>query len=176
MHAGGHRFDPVSLHQLLRWIMTQYAILYWSLVLFVGAMAGNFMTVAEYRIPLKKTILSGRSFCPECKTDLKLFEILPIISWLCLLGKCRHCGVKVPVKYLLIELCLAAMAALSFIFIKTTLLASLVFTLLALIILQSMFIRKHGRLIFDKQVLLFGFFAFAITFILLSAAEPLRYA
>jgi leader peptidase (prepilin peptidase)/N-methyltransferase len=154
--------------------MTQYAVLYWSLVLFVGAMAGNFMTVAEYRIPIKKTILSGRSFCPECKTSLGLFEILPLISWVCLLGKCLHCGLRVPVRYVLIEISAALLAILAFALTKNTVLASFLFGGFLLVLLQALFILKQKKTIYNTQVMSFIWCVIAITFCLIKIAEPLR--
>jgi len=49
------------------------------------------------------SIFTPGSFCPSCKTPLKWYENIPLISYFFLRGKCGHCGVKIPLKYPLIE-------------------------------------------------------------------------
>lgn len=50
------------------------------------------------------SILSGRSMCPHCKTQLKSYDLIPIGSWLSVGGKCRYCHEKIGVQYPLVEL------------------------------------------------------------------------
>src|SRR5208283_5401010 len=53
-----------------------------------------------------------RSFCPACKAQLAWYENIPILSYLALLGRCRHCGGKISSRYLLVELLVAGLFCL----------------------------------------------------------------
>ncbi|MBU0600662.1 prepilin peptidase [bacterium] len=59
-----------------------------------GLMIGSFLNVCIYRIPLDLSIILPRSFCPHCKTIIKLWENIPVLSYIFLKGKCRHCQKK----------------------------------------------------------------------------------
>lgn len=52
----------------------------------------------------KETIFFPASYCPECKTPLKAYDNIPVVSWLLLRGKCRSCKTRIPVRYPLVEL------------------------------------------------------------------------
>ena len=70
-----------------------------------GACAGSFLNVVNYRIPAGLSITTPASRCPSCQTKLKFFtENLPILGWLWLRGKCRHCSVRISPEYVLAEL------------------------------------------------------------------------
>ena len=79
------------------------AILY-LLIFAMGTVFGSFCTLAIYRIPLKKNITTERSFCPNCNHKLGFFDLIPVLSYIFLGGKCRYCGKKIKPTYLIIEL------------------------------------------------------------------------
>ena len=70
----------------------------------LGAALFSFMNVVAWRLPRGKNPLTGRSFCPQCGATLTAADLVPVFSWLCLRGRCRHCGARIPVRYLLVEL------------------------------------------------------------------------
>jgi len=76
--------------------------------LFIFGLAfGSFLNVLIYRFSKGenlKEILSGRSYCPNCKRTIKWYDNIPLISYIVLRGKCRHCGWKIPIRYPLVEL------------------------------------------------------------------------
>lgn len=75
-----------------------------SMMIFImGTFFGSFFTLAVYRIPLKKDITHEHSFCPNCGHKLGTLDLIPIFSYLFLRGKCRYCGEKVRIRYLLLE-------------------------------------------------------------------------
>lgn len=75
------------------------------LIIFVaGLLIGSFLNVCIYRIPEGEGIVFGRSRCRTCKEVLKWYELIPVVSFLCQGGKCRHCGEKISVQYPLVEL------------------------------------------------------------------------
>ena len=69
----------------------------------IGVVLGSFFTLATYRIPLKQDILYTRSYCPNCKNKLKSLDLIPILSYIFLGGKCRYCHEKINPRYLIIE-------------------------------------------------------------------------
>ena len=79
------------------------ALLY-IIIFAIGTVFGSFCTLAIYRIPLKKNITTERSFCPNCEHKLGFFDLIPVLSYIFLGGKCRYCGKKIKPTYLIIEL------------------------------------------------------------------------
>ena len=69
----------------------------------IGTLLGSFTTLAIYRIPKKENILNKRSYCPNCNHRLDFWDMIPIISYLFLRGKCRYCKQKVRIRYLILE-------------------------------------------------------------------------
>jgi leader peptidase (prepilin peptidase) / N-methyltransferase len=70
----------------------------------IGAAIGSFLNVVIYRIPAGLSILWPPSRCPHCSTRLGVTENIPILGWLGLRGRCRHCHAPIAVRYPLVEL------------------------------------------------------------------------
>lgn len=70
----------------------------------LGAVMGSFLNCAAWRIAHGESFLKGRSKCPHCGHVLRVPDLVPVFSWLFLRGRCRYCGKKVSVRYLLAEL------------------------------------------------------------------------
>ncbi len=79
-----------------------------------GAAVGSFLNVVIYRFESGKN-LSGRSFCPHCKHQLGVLDLIPIASYLFLSGKCRYCHSKISLQYPTVELITALAFTLAFI-------------------------------------------------------------
>ncbi len=73
------------------------------LVFIMGTIFGSFLTLAVYRLPLHKDITHERSFCPNCNHKLGFLDLIPVWSYIFLKGKCRYCGEKIRIRYLLLE-------------------------------------------------------------------------
>ena len=69
----------------------------------MGAVLGSFYTLAVYRIPLKQDITHTRSYCPKCNHKLNFLDLIPILSYIFLGGKCRYCKEKIRPRYLILE-------------------------------------------------------------------------
>ena len=69
----------------------------------IGVVLGSFFTLATYRIPLKQDITHKRSYCPRCNHELGFWDLIPILSYLFLGGKCRYCKEKYGARYIIIE-------------------------------------------------------------------------
>lgn len=69
----------------------------------IGTVFGSFFTLAVYRLPLKQNITHERSYCPNCNHKLGFWDMIPILSYLFLKGKCKYCGQKIRPRYLILE-------------------------------------------------------------------------
>lgn len=72
-----------------------------------GLFIGSFLNGWIYRLEVDKSILRGRSKCPNCGKILSPFELIPIFSFLIQRGRCRGCKQKIPVQYLVVEVATA---------------------------------------------------------------------
>jgi len=73
-------------------------------VFIFGTLIGSFLNVCIYRLPKDMSIVKPFSFCPHCKTPVKWFDNIPLISYLLLGGKCRKCSGKISLRYPIVEL------------------------------------------------------------------------
>lgn len=87
----------------------QYAV-----VSIFGLIVGSFLNVCVYRIPLGKSIIKPRSFCPNCGNSIAWFDNIPLVSFLLLKAKCRHCRKRISIRYFFIELITAFTAIVFF--------------------------------------------------------------
>ena len=76
-----------------------YAILF-----IIGTLFGSFYTLAVYRIPKRQDITHTHSYCPNCNNKLGFLDLIPIISYVALRGKCRYCKQKIRPRYLILEI------------------------------------------------------------------------
>ena len=74
------------------------------LVTIIGLVIGSFLNVCIYRIPRKESIVFPSSHCPACGRQLTFFDLIPIVSYIFLLGRCRSCQAKISARYPLVEL------------------------------------------------------------------------
>ncbi len=85
---------------------------YWATVAgILGLALGSFATVVASRWPAGGSLVSPRSHCTGCKRTLSPLELIPVLSWLALRGRCRGCGAGVSWRYPAIELASGALAA-----------------------------------------------------------------
>ena len=74
----------------------------------LGAAVGSFLSVVAHRVPRAESIVAPGSRCPGCGVPVLVRDNLPIVSWLLLRGRCRHCGRPISPRYPLLELLTAA--------------------------------------------------------------------
>lgn len=72
-------------------------------VFLFGAILGSFLNVCIYRLPKRESILYPPSHCPYCNESIKFYDNIPILSYLLLKGKCRHCKEHVSIRYPIVE-------------------------------------------------------------------------
>lgn len=69
----------------------------------IGCCIASFINVVIYRVPLGISVAKGRSFCPSCHHQLHALDLIPIVSYVCLGGKCRYCKGSIPMRDTLLE-------------------------------------------------------------------------
>ena len=77
----------------------------------LGAMIGSFLNVVAYRLPRGESLAFPASHCTSCGKDIKPYDNVPVLSWLLLRGRCRHCSAGISARYPLIELVTAVVFA-----------------------------------------------------------------
>ncbi len=78
-------------------------------IFFLGLCFGSFLNVCIYRLPLDLSVVAPRSACPHCKRPIAFYDNMPVISWLLLRGRCRHCKAGISPRYLIVELLTATL-------------------------------------------------------------------
>lgn len=73
------------------------------IIFIMGTLFGSFYTLAVYRIPRKIDIIEKHSFCPKCNHKLGFFELIPVLSYIILGGKCKECKQKIRPRYFILE-------------------------------------------------------------------------
>lgn len=119
----------------------------------VGTIFGSFYNVVGYRVPKGQSLLYPSSHCTKCNHKLKAFELIPILSFLFLGGKCHKCKTKISWFYPIFECLSGLMFSLSFIVFGLSLecLYSIIFISMLLIIIIS----DYQTMIIPDSVLIF---------------------
>jgi leader peptidase (prepilin peptidase)/N-methyltransferase len=76
-----------------------------------GLAIGSFLNVVAARLPLKRSLVRPRSACMQCGSELRWFDNVPLLSYAVLRGRCRQCGVRIPLVYPAVELATALLVA-----------------------------------------------------------------
>jgi len=77
----------------------------------LGLVIGSFLNVVVWRVPRKESVVTPRSACPSCGTQLAGRDNVPVLSWLWLRGRCRTCRTRISVRYPLLEVGCAGLFA-----------------------------------------------------------------
>ncbi len=84
-----------------------------GLVAFAPALAlGSFLNVVATRLPRGASVVRGRSACPRCQTTIGAQDNVPLLSYVLLRGRCRHCSRPIALRYPAVELATATLVAL----------------------------------------------------------------
>ncbi len=141
-------------------------IILYFLIFILGTLFGSFFSLAVYRIPIKQSIMYGRSYCPKCNHELSFLDLIPVLSYILLGGKCRYCKKKIRSRYIFLEL----LSGVTFLFFALSLkiniysleINKLVYLVFGMLYLSTLFIiagiEKEKHYI-SKSILLFGLMA-----------------
>ena len=123
------------------------------LIIFIlGLVIGSFLNVCIYRLPLQQSIVFPPSHCQNCQAEVKRYDLIPVLSWLLLHGKCRSCGTNISYIYPLVELLTGVVFVLAYLKIgySVELIRALV---LASFFIVITFIDFEHQLILDKVLI-----------------------
>ena len=79
----------------------------------LGLLLGSFLNVCISRLPEHRSISKPRSHCPACLRTIRWYDNVPLLSWVVLAAKCRHCKQQIPWRYPLVELATGGWFALN---------------------------------------------------------------
>lgn len=144
-----------------------------TIVGLLGLICGSFVNAYVYRIHiarskqtsknLNNSIITGRSYCPKCKHILSTYDLIPVISWIFLKGKCRYCKGRITAQYPLIELLTTVLFIISYKFWPYSLIGPhifiLIFWLLILTILIAAALYDYKYMILPNSMLLIALIA-----------------
>jgi leader peptidase (prepilin peptidase)/N-methyltransferase len=123
-----------------------------SSIFVLGLAFGSFLNVCIYRLPLNLSVVTPRSACPGCKKAIAFYDNVPVISWLLLRGRCRHCQTRISPRYLFVELLTALFFLGSYAYFGLTL-ATLKYCAFGFLLLGLIFTDAETKLLPDKLTL-----------------------
>lgn len=123
----------------------------------LGAIVGSFCGVVAERLHTGQSWSRGRSRCSSCTTTLKTHELLPIFSYVFLLGRCSTCRAKIPVTLLFVEIALAGMFALAYVSLGFSVPFIFFLSALSLLAILVLYDLKHSIVPSELSLLLFVF-------------------
>jgi prepilin signal peptidase PulO-like enzyme (type II secretory pathway) len=107
-------------------------------VFILGLIIGSFLNCVILRTYKEESFVFGNSYCPKCKHNLSSWDLLPVISYLFLRGKCRYCSNKISIQYPLVELSTAII--FTFVYLQIGLSLELIYLLTILTIFIVIFV------------------------------------
>ena len=129
----------------------------------IGASIGSFLNVCIYRIPIGLGVAQPkRSFCPSCRTQIKAFDNIPVISWLLLRGRCRSCHAPIPVWYFLVEFFAGIGSGLAY--LKSGLLGALLFLIVYCLLTYALRTARSGHTVKPRFLILLVLLAAVLYF------------
>tara|TARA_B100000686_G_scaffold346151_1_gene432126 strand:- start:139 stop:912 length:774 start_codon:yes stop_codon:yes gene_type:complete len=102
------------LNSIPHWILTGYTFI-------LGLITGSFLNLCIHRLPREESVVIPRSHCPSCKNTISAKDNIPIVSYLLLKRKCRHCGQSISWVYPAVEVITAFLLTVVFLKFGTTL-------------------------------------------------------
>lgn len=127
----------------------------YSLVFVYSLLAGSFLNVCIYRIPREESIVFPGSHCTKCGTKLMVLELIPVISYLFLRGRCRTCDERISLRYPMVELGTAVLVTFQF-HLMGMRLPFLFFSIMTLILITMTMIDFDHQIIPDGLNLTLG--------------------
>lgn len=123
----------------------------WFFIL--GTIIGSFFWLCQERLPLKMSVVKGRSFCFECLHPLQWNDLIPILSFIALKGRCRYCQRKISLIYPLFEIMSGVLLVLM-IYFETSILKAILLYLLIMDFIVLSVIDVHWQIIPNEMIVL----------------------
>ena len=119
----------------------------------IGLVVGSFLNVCIYRLPEGRSIVSPPSSCGSCGHRLGVLDMIPVLSYIFLGGKCRYCGMPYSPRYALVELLTGCLFALCGFYYLPGIPLALVFVFVASLVVLT-FVDFDHQIILDEVLLL----------------------
>ena len=134
---------------------------YYFLIFLIGLSVGSFFNVVVFRFNTDHSIVKGRSRCLSCRSVIEWFNLIPVLSYFILRGKCRKCRKKISLMYPVVEISTATLLLLTFLNVPEisylTILNSFIVLSLALIIfLDIRYLIIPDKILILLMVVVFG--------------------
>ena len=126
--------------------------MYYFLAVVFGAVIGSFLNVCIFRMPKEESIVFPASHCPLCQKAIAPLDNIPMISFLILKGRCRHCAAKISWQYPLVEILTAGLFVIFYHYFGITA-KGIVYLLFSLALLVETFIDLRHQIIPDEITL-----------------------
>ena len=117
-----------------------------------GLTFGSFLNVCIYRLPRGMSVVAPRSSCPKCHAPISWYDNVPVLSWLILRGRCRHCHTRISPRYMVIELLTGTLFLLCYAKLDLTL-PALKCAVFGFLLLGLIFSDAETKLLPDKLTL-----------------------
>lgn len=108
-----------------------------------GLIVGSYLNVVIHRLPLGLSTVRPRSRCPQCGTPIAAFDNIPVLSYLWLRGRCRHCRAEISARYPLVEATTAVLFVAGLVRFGPTLAAVAAMVLVALLLALALIDLDH---------------------------------
>jgi leader peptidase (prepilin peptidase) / N-methyltransferase len=123
-----------------------------AVIFVLGLAFGSFLNVCVYRLPRGISVVTPRSACPKCGHGIALYDNMPVLSWMILRGRCRHCKAPISPRYWMIELLTGALFLACFWYFGLTL-STLKYCAFGFLLLGLIFTDAETKLLPDKMTL-----------------------
>jgi leader peptidase (prepilin peptidase)/N-methyltransferase len=134
-----------------------------------GLLIGSFLNVCIYRLPRDLSVVRPRSHCPSCEKTIAWYDNIPVLSFLLLHAKCRHCPARISYRYPLVELMTGAAFFLAVLFYGLSL-PALKLCVLSAILIELAFSDLEERILPDEFTI--GGIVAGVAFALFLPMEP----
>jgi leader peptidase (prepilin peptidase) / N-methyltransferase len=118
----------------------------------LGLAFGSFLNVCIYRLPRGISVVTPRSACPKCSHGIALYDNMPVLSWMILRGRCRHCKAPISPRYWMIELLTGVLFLACYWYFGLTL-STLKYCAFGFLLLGLIFTDAETKLLPDKMTL-----------------------
>jgi leader peptidase (prepilin peptidase)/N-methyltransferase len=122
-----------------------------------GLLFGSFVSVLVHRLPRRESVVTGRSRCPRCGTQIRAVDNIPVVSWLLLRGRCRACRAPISSEYPLTEIATTLLFLAASLVHPSLLIAGLLAPFLGLMLAVALIDARHrivpNRIVYPALVL-----------------------
>ena len=112
-----------------------FKIMFLSFIFLFGICIGSFLNVVILRLPRHESLIKRSSHCMTCGARIRPIDLIPVLSWMLLRGKCHSCGEKISVRYPIVESLNGLLYVLTFIVLDINAKAIITCVLMSLLII-----------------------------------------